>query len=631
MQQLKQRCKGLAALVLAAVMVFTMIPMSAMAEDETEYKVIICGTDLEPLDPEQSFTLTEADHSGELPELPEGAYCWNLETMRTGSGMDGYYPELDWVGSKESIYEVIQREAVTWGRTISSLKLEPIIGDYDYKLVQYTDNNRETYKSIKVPQGMTVAELSADLERTGYSLAENESIVGWNLWKTNLSGKVYEDNSAQLPSQKVKMLTKDDAFTIADYNQAYNAKKVTFTGGYTAVGPALEPVYHTHEQSEEWQTDAKKHWHDCSVHTTYIYRSQEDSKTGKYQAYKEEQQNDYVCDETLDAAEHTMSSTYKTDAKEHWRVCDVCGYEMEAKAEHSWDSGAVTTPATTEKEGVKTYTCTVCKATKTEAVPKTAKPTTPTTPTKQSLSKAQITGLSSKTYNGKAQTQSKLKVTYEGKTLKQGTDYTVSYKNNTKAGTATVTVTGIGNYTDSKAASFTIKKAEQSISKVSGSYTKAYKTNFTLSPKAKGKITYKSSNTKVATVNSKGKVSIKGTGKVTITVSAKATSCYKAASKKVTIYAVPEKAKLKEVKSAKGKVEAEWKKDSNASGYQILYSTDKKMKKAKTMNCSKKDTTATIKNLKKNKTCYVKIRAYKTIDGKKYYGAYSDKMSVKVK
>lgn len=95
----------------------------------------------------------------------------------------------------------------------------------------------------------------------------------------------------------------------------------------------------------------------------------------------------------------------------------------------------ITTPATTEKEGVKTYTCTVCKATKTEAVPKTAKPTTPT---KQSISKAQITGLSSKTYNGKAQTQSKLKVICEGKTLKQGTDYTVSYKNNTKAGTATV-------------------------------------------------------------------------------------------------------------------------------------------------------------------------------------------------
>ena len=101
-----------------------------------------------------------------------------------------------------------------------------------------------------------------------------------------------------------------------------------------------------------------------------------------------------------------------------------------------------------------------------------------------------------------------------------------------------------------------------------------------MSPKAKGKISYKSSNTKVATVNSKGKVSIKGTGKVTITVGAKSNFLLQSDKQKVTIYAVPAKAKLKEVKSAKGKVEAEWKKDSNASGYQILYSTDKKMKKS---------------------------------------------------
>ena len=154
------------------------------------------------------------------------------------------------------------------------------------------------------------------------------------------------------------------------------------------------------------------------------------------------------------------------------------------KAEHSWDSGVITTPATTEKEGVKTYICTVCKATKTEAVPKTAKPTTPT---KQSISKAKITGLSKKTYNGKAQTQSKLKVICEGKTLKQGTDYTVSYKNNTKAGTATVTVSGKGNYTGGKDASFTIKKAAQSISKVSGSYTKGIQDELYLVTKGKRK------------------------------------------------------------------------------------------------------------------------------------------------
>ena len=481
----------------------------------------------------------------------------------------------------------------------------------------------ESYPEITVKSGTTAKELGADTEKTGLSVAEQEEIVGWNIWKTDSSGTIYNGVATVITT-----IYDQETLNEEDWEKAFY---IHSSGSYTHV-PVLEPLYHSHSiDTTVWKNNAKQHWHGCKETSTYVYVREIPENGEKENLVPNTSRTDYTCEEEFDKADHVAAEGYEHNTDAHWQTCDVCGFVLN-KAEHSWDSGVITTPATTEKEGVKTYICTVCKATKTEAVPKVAKPTTLTTPTtKQSLSKAQITGLSSKTYNGKAQTQSKLKVICEGKTLKQGTDYTVSYKNNTKAGTATVTVSGKGNYTGSKDASFTIKKAAQSISKVSGSYTKAYKTNFTLSPKAKGKISYKSSNTKVATVNSKGKVSIKGTGKVTITVSAKATSCYKAASKKVTIYAVPAKAKLKEVKSAKGKVEAEWKKDSNASGYQILYSTDKKMKKAKTMNCSKKNTTATIKNLKKNKTCYVKIRAYKTIDGKKYYGTYSDKMSVKVK
>ena len=43
--------------------------------------------------------------------------------------------------------------------------------------------------------------------------------------------------------------------------------------------------------------------------------------------------------------------------------------------------------------------------------------------------------------------------------LTEGTDYTVTYKDNVNAGTATVTITGIGCYTDSVARTFTIEKA----------------------------------------------------------------------------------------------------------------------------------------------------------------------------
>ena len=79
---------------------------------------------------------------------------------------------------------------------------------------------------------------------------------------------------------------------------------------------------------------------------------------------------------------------------------------------------------------------------------------------------------------------------------------------------------------DSQNPSTTNKLKKQKITKVSSTYKKSVGQSFTLKPKAKGKITYKTGNKKVATVNSKGKVTVKGTGKATITVTAKATSTY---------------------------------------------------------------------------------------------------------
>ena len=241
--------------------------------------------------------------------------------------------------------------------------------------------------------------------------------------------------------------------------------------------------------------------------------------------------------------------------------------------------------------------------------------------------------------------------------LKQGTDYTISYSDNTKPGTGKAIIKGTGNYTGETVAYFEIQKKDsttdsgekdqktdqkkdntteksgQKITGISSSYKKAYNSSFTLKPKAKGKITYKSSNTKVATVNSKGKVKIKGTGKVTITITAKETSAYKKQTKKVTIYAVPGKRDIKKLSSGKKKLTVQWKKDNRSDGYQVQYSTDKKFKKnVKNVVIGKKQTTKqTIKKLKTGKKYYVRIRSYKKINGKKYYGTWSSKKTVKVK
>lgn len=67
--------------------------------------------------------------------------------------------------------------------------------------------------------------------------------------------------------------------------------------------------------------------------------------------------------------QHTYGAGWTYDATHHWHEA-TCEHseETEGKAEHTWDGGEVTTPATCTEAGLKTYTCTVCSATKTEVI-----------------------------------------------------------------------------------------------------------------------------------------------------------------------------------------------------------------------------------------------------------------------
>ena len=91
------------------------------------------------------------------------------------------------------------------------------------------------------------------------------------------------------------------------------------------------------------------------------------------------------------------------------------------------------------------------------------------------------------------------------------------------------------------------------------------------------------------------------------------------------------KASLTSAKNSKSKqILLKYKKVSGAKGYEISYSTDKKFKKAVTKKNTAK-TSYTISKLKKGKTYYVRIRAYKVDStGKKVYGKYSSVKKVKV-
>ncbi len=95
----------------------------------------------------------------------------------------------------------------------------------------------------------------------------------------------------------------------------------------------------------------------------------------------------------------------------------------------------------------------------------------------------------------------------------------------------------------------------------------------------------------------------------------------------------PNKVTISKIKStAKKKINVYWKKISNSSGYELQYSLKNNFKSKKSVKIkSKKILNKTIKSLKSNKKYYIKIRAYKLVEGKKIYGDFSKVKNIKVK
>ena len=144
-----------------------------------------------------------------------------------------------------------------------------------------------------------------------------------------------------------------------------------------------------HSYSTAWDRDDTSHFHKCSacgdktdiaicVYTARVTSGHQKSDatcTAKAVYWKS-----CVCDrestETFESGEtnpnnHTGKlGDWQTNTDEHWKVYSCCQAQSD-KAAHTWDEGKVTTPATCTTPGEKTFTCTVCSATKTEPVPAT--------------------------------------------------------------------------------------------------------------------------------------------------------------------------------------------------------------------------------------------------------------------
>ena len=139
--------------------------------------------------------------------------------------------------------------------------------------------------------------------------------------------------------------------------------------------------------------------------------------------------------------------------------CSICGDVMSTgvyvkELGHKWNSGRVTRKPTYTATGVKTFTCTVCKATKTASIAKLA-----TTDISKKTSKITVSGIENKIYNGKVHTQKSLVVKAGAKTLRLNKDYTVTYSKNKAVGKASVIICGKNAYSGKITKTFAIVKA----------------------------------------------------------------------------------------------------------------------------------------------------------------------------
>ena len=108
------------------------------------------------------------------------------------------------------------------------------------------------------------------------------------------------------------------------------------------------------------------------------------------------------------------------------------------------------------------------------------------------------------------------------------------------------------------------------------------------------------------------------------------TGNYNTSGKKITRLSTPSLSQLKSKTSKTMTVK--WKRNKKADGYQIQYARNNKFTKASLVTVkSGKTISKTIKKLQKNKTYYVRIKAYKKSGKTNYYSAWSNVRKIKVK
>ena len=215
-------------------------------------------------------------------------------------------------------------------------------------------------------------------------------------------------------------------------------------------------------------------------------------------------------------------------------------------------------------------------------------------------------------------------VTLDGKVLQAGKDYTISYRNNLNVGVATVIATGMGDYTGYTSKNFTITKRAMAGGTVSVASSVSF-TGSNITPSVTVKVAGRtltsgtdytvsySNNKNVGTSN----VYVYGKGNYSGSLSAK-------------FDIVPAKQQIQKLETKYKGFYIDWAQKGSATGYDVEYSVNSNMSGAVSRHLTaNKPDTLTVSGLSGDNTYYVRVRSYTNVNGKVYYGAWSDVKSIK--
>ena len=255
----------------------------------------------------------------------------------------------------------------------------------------------------------------------------------------------------------------------------------------------------------------------------------------------------------------------------------------------------------------------------------------------KSIAGAQVSEIATQIYTGEEITPP-VTVGLDGKDLTKDVDYSIKYDHNKKVGTASVIISGQGNYGGTKIVHFGIRLNDATNLVAGAAKTMSLQLTWKGVKGAKGYAIYNGDNRlvkKVSTTSYRIRGLQSGTTykfKVRAYVLSDGNMRYSAFTNTVVTTTLPAKPAIR-VSSPKTKqARVVWRKSNGASGYEIYRAADKpsSFKKLVTVK-NGKTVTYTDKKVSARRKYYYRVRAYKTMDGKKVYSSYSNTKMVVTK